>query len=163
MKKRILMGQGYCPRCLGATDSSGFCKNCADKSVKAMFKKLQEHKSEKTITKKEFSFDDVENQLKGYKYMVGLTINTEDPLAFKSGEDRLCICETRDECIEEIKKEIARYEEANKRDNFILNHDNYNITRLGTIIKWHDEKGTTWFWTFGIYPIRYVENNTNKK
>ena len=159
MKKEILMGQGYCPRCLGSTDSSGFCENCADKFIKS----IQQLQEKEKIENKKSPFDDVENQLKGYKYMVGLTINTEDPLAFESGEDRLCICETRDECIEEIKKEITRYEEANKRDNFIVNHDNYNITRLGTIIKWHDEKGTTWFWTFGIYPIRYVENNSQKK
>lgn len=159
MKTEILMGQGYCPRCLGPTDNTGFCKNCANKFIESIKELMEKVK----IENKKSPFDDVENQLKGYKYMVGLTINTEDPLAFESGEDRLCICETRDECIEEIKKEIARYEEANKRDNFIVNHDNYNITRLGTIIKWYDEKGTTWFWSFGIYPIRYVENNTYKK
>lgn len=108
--------------------------------------------------KKENFFDEVENSINGYKYMVGMVINAQDPLGgFESGEDKLCICDTRDECVEFIRKDIERNTESYKKDPLTVNiySDPYNITRLGTIVKWHDGE-KSWFWTYGIYPVRYI-------
>lgn len=104
--------------------------------------------------------DNVENSIKGYKYIVGMVINIDDPLGsgFESGEDKLCICDTRDECVAFIKEHIESNLEASKKyDSENIYVDPYTVTRLDAIVKWHDGD-KSWFWTYGIYPVRYIQN-----
>lgn len=106
-------------------------------------------------------YENVENSIEGYKYVLELSISIDDPLDCSNG-DRLCICDTRDECIEEIKKRIASYEALNKKEGYDIVAEPYTITRLDCYIHWHDNsdyENKSWWWSYGIYPVKYISKN----
>lgn len=106
-------------------------------------------------TQENSMYNNVENKIKGYKYVLELSINiNNDPLDMSSA-DRLCICDTRDECIEEIKKSIASYEAANEKECAGITHDPYIITRLDCHIHYHCGN-KSWWHSYGIFPVRYA-------
>lgn len=157
MRKEVILGQGYCRKCLGPVDESGFCKRCVKESMEK-FKKIMETAKTYKPKKNVFDIDNIENKIDGYKYVVGFSMSPDDPLDTRN-QSLLCTCDTRDECIEEIKKDIKLYQESNIRDGYSIFHEDYNINRLGTIIKWYETKDDkSWFWSYNIYPVRYVNN-----